>query len=194
MFHYPGTRWTRLQAEAMGLPLFDFESQARNLDEELADLRVALQTLMHRYRITGVLTGTVASDFQKRRIDILCDELGLKSFSPLWRKDPLLIVEEELALGLDFIMTSCMALGLGEHWLGRRLDSDAISELKSLRDRYGLNIAFEGGEAETFVFDAPIFNKRIIIASSSKHWKGDSGYLEIEKAYLEEKRVARPPP
>ncbi|HKT21009.1 MAG TPA: hypothetical protein VJR06_00085, partial [Nitrososphaerales archaeon] len=46
------------------------------------------------------------------------------------------------------------------------------------------HVGLEGGEGETFVLDAPFFSRRIDVRSSTKHWSGDSGYLEITDAAL----------
>jgi diphthine-ammonia ligase len=82
------------------------------------------------------------------------------------------------------IMTGVAALGLDETWLGRQLDEGAIDDLARLHAKYGVNPGLEGGEGETFVLDCPLFDRRIEIISSEKHWKGDAGYLEILEARL----------
>jgi diphthine-ammonia ligase len=83
---------------------------------------------------------------------------------------------------------SVSALGLDERWLGRSLDAAAIDELAMLGRKFKFHVGLEGGEGETFVLDAPFFSKRIEVQSSAKHWKGDSGFLEITGASL----VAKP--
>jgi uncharacterized protein (TIGR00290 family) len=90
-------------------------------------------------------------------------------------------------MGFEFILTACMAMGLGSDWLGRTIDGKAIDELKGISRRYGISLVFEGGEAETYVLNAPIFRKRIRIVESHPVWKGDSGYLNIARASLSDK-------
>ncbi len=71
MFHFPNVRWTKLQAEAMGLP-------HRIIDvghDELLSLQDGLGKLEDQLGIEGVVTGAVASDYQKSRIDQICDTL-----------------------------------------------------------------------------------------------------------------------
>ena len=46
---------------------------------------------------------------------------------------------------------------------------------------------FEGGEAESFVLDAPLFRKRIVIDDAKTEWNGSTGRYLIEQAHLEEK-------
>jgi diphthamide synthase (EF-2-diphthine--ammonia ligase) len=57
-----------------------------------------------------------------------------------------------------------------------------------LQAKYGLQATLEGGEGETFVLDCPLFQKRIEIVSSEKHWNGVNGYLEFLDARLVEKQ------
>jgi uncharacterized protein (TIGR00290 family) len=90
-------------------------------------------------------------------------------------------------MGFEFILTACMAMGLGPDWLGRTVDSKAIDGLRNISKRYGISLVFEGGEAETYVLNAPIFRKRIRIVESHPVWKGDSGYLNIIRASLLDK-------
>ena len=56
-----------------------------------------------------------------------------------------------------------------------------------INEKYQVNIAFEGGEAETLAIDGPIFKKRIKILKDKKEWHLDSGVYIIEDAVLEEK-------
>jgi diphthine-ammonia ligase len=82
-----------------------------------------------------------------------------------------------------------MAMGLGANWLGRTIDSKAIDELKDIHSRYGTSIVFEGGEAETYVLNAPFFSRRIRIVEARPVWQGDSGYLDIVRASLDGERT-----
>jgi diphthamide synthase (EF-2-diphthine--ammonia ligase) len=59
-----------------------------------------------------------------------------------------------------------------------------VADLARLHEKYRINPALEGGEGETFVLDCPLFDRRIDVVSSRKHWNGDSGYLEILEARL----------
>jgi diphthine-ammonia ligase len=183
MFHYPNIGWTALQAEAMHLPQVALETKGVK-EEELVDLRQAIEKAKRDYSIEGLYTGAIASVYQKSRVERICDELGVKAVSPLWQVDPISHLTNIVAGGFEVIITGVAALGLDESWLGRALDKDAIRDLASLHAKYGVNPALEGGEGETFVLDCPLFDRRIRVVSSKKHWKGDAGYLEILDAHL----------
>jgi len=178
MFHFPNVEWTGLQAEALGIPRLLIHTRGLK-EDELEELKSALRNLT-KAGIDGVVSGAIASDYQRTRLDSVCEELGLRSFAPLWHKDQEQLVREQVDAGFEVIVTACSALGLTEDWLGRRLDQASVDELVKLRGRYGLNVAFEGGEAETFVLDGPMFSGRLEVTRMSKHWFHDSGYLEFE--------------
>jgi len=186
MFHYPDIEWTRLQAEAVGIPQVTAKASGVK-EEELGAMKEALLELKRTRGIDCVVTGAIASEYQKWRIERICYELGIRSVAPLWRKDPEQLLTEQVEMGFEFILTACMAMGLGPDWLGRMIDSKAIDELKSIRRRYGISLVFEGGEAETYVLNAPMFTKRIRIAEARPVWKGDSGSLDIVRASLYDK-------
>jgi ABC transporter with metal-binding/Fe-S-binding domain ATP-binding protein len=183
MFHFPNLKWTGLQAEAAGLPQVT-QITAGVKEEELQDLEAVLEKATKRYGIDAVCTGALASDYQKTRVERVCSGLGLKCLSPLWHSDPESHLRALLRDGFVFQVVSVSALGLGQSWLGRTIDSAAIDELVKLGAKYRFHIGFEGGEAETFVLDCPLFSRRIEILRSEKHWSGDSGYLEIADARL----------
>lgn len=178
MFHYPNIRWARLQAKALGIPQSIMRTKGRK-EEELLDMKA----LLSQASADGVVSGAFASEYQRERIDFACEELGLRSFAPLWHKcaDTYL---SELSQNFEAIITSVSADGLDEKWLGRRLDEKCIADLRKLCETRGVSPCGEGGEYETFVLDAPIFKRRVEIEKSSKAFSGASGMLSIEKARL----------
>ena len=183
MFHFPGVRWTMLQAQALGLPHHVLEVG----NDELLSLKEGLAETKRDFGISGVVTGAVASDYQKSRIDRVCDDLGLKSFAPLWHKDPRRLVDDLKLLGLKIMMIGVGAAGLDESWLGKELTDDRWAMLEALSMKYGIHLTGEGGEYETLVLDAPMFKKRVQIAKGHNQWDGDSGHYVIENAILREK-------
>jgi len=184
MFHYPSLKWTNLQADAAGIRQVRVPTSG-NKELELDDLERALDDLKKSMGIEGIVSGAVASEYQRTRLDNLCEGLGLRSFAPLWHKDQAELVHDEIEAGFEAIVTACNALGLDEKWLGRRLGPIELDELTKLHKKYGLSIAFEGGEAETFTLASPAFRTRLKVMKATPHWKGESGYLELEDVRVE---------
>ncbi len=186
MFHYPNVKWSELQAKAIDLPYTIVKTKGMK-EKELEDLERCLVRLKNSLNLEAIISGAIASRYQKKRIDMLCDKLGIKSISPLWGVNQSSLVEEEIRIGLDIIITSCKALGFNRNWLGRKIDSRCLEELISIKDKFGINIAGEGGEYETFVTDCPFFKKVIKILDLEKIWANNAGYIIIKNAKLEER-------
>lgn len=187
MFHVPNIHLTELLSDALGIPLLQEDTQGRK-EEELEDLKKIL-TKLKKKGIQAVFTGAIASKYQKSRIDRLCHELGMESVAPIWGYDPLEYMNELIELGFIVIITSVAAEGLDESWLGREIDKKSLKDLIKLHNKYGLHLAFEGGEAETLVLDGPIFKKKLRILDSSNVWDKDNGSLIIKDAILENKNL-----
>ena len=117
----------------------------------------------------------------------MADEVCLKAISPYWHVNELDYMRTIVSLGFDVIISGVSAYGLDEKWLGRKIDDECIDDLIKLNEKIGLNLAFEGGEAETLVLDGPIFKKRLKIIKDKIIWNVDSGLYIIEDAILEEK-------
>ena len=183
MFHFPNVEWTKLQAQALELPHHSLEAK----NDELFSLKEGLAQVKEDLGINGVVTGAVASDYQKSRIDRLCEDLGLKSFAPLWHKDPRRLVEDLKSLGFKIMMIGVGAGGLDESWLGKELADDRWAMLEALSMKHGIHLTGEGGEYETLVLDAPMFRKRVQVVKGHTQWDGDSGHYVIDSAVLRDK-------
>lgn len=178
-FHHPNVEWCKLQAQAMQLPITFYKAR-EGKELEVEDLKKVLGEL----EIDGVVSGALASEYQKEKIDFICEELGLKSFAPLWHKNQKRLMKELVENGFEIIISSVSAEGIGKEILGRRIDEKTLEELEKLSEKYGFNPAFEGGEAESFVINAPFFKKKIKIKKARTTWNGANGSYEIEEAEL----------
>lgn len=185
MFHTSNIHLTELAAEAMDIPLIRASTPGIK-EKELMDLKAVLTDLKGR-GVDAVFSGALASSYQKSRIDKICEELSLKSIAPLWQVDPYRYMEEIIKLKFETILVSVSAEGLDESFLGRKLDLEILEELVNLHKKYGIHLAFEGGEAETLVLDCPLFKKRIKIREIEKIWDRDSGHINVKEAFLEDK-------
>ena len=172
MWHYPNAELTKCQAEALGIPIVYVKTKGEK-EKELDELKNGIKKLM----VDAVITGAVASNYQKERIEKLCSELKLKHLSPLWGRNQEELVHEMIDSGMEIIITAVAADGLTKEWLGKLIDKKTVDELKKLN----VSVVGEGGEFETFVLFMPGFNKRLKVKQSKEHWKEDSGFLEIKE-------------
>ncbi len=185
MFHVPNIHITDLLAQALDIPIMSVETDGVK-EEELEDLKKAFFDLKN-LGVEAIYTGALYSVYQKSRIEKLGNEVDLKIISPYWHVDELEYMRKIVSLGFKIMICGVAAWGLDETWLGRIIDDETIDELIKINEKYYVDIAFEGGEAETLAIDGPIFKKRIEILKYKKEWHLDSGIFIIEDAVLKEK-------
>ena len=174
MFHTPNILYSSMQAAALGIRHETFDTEGVK-DHELKDLENALK----EQDVTELVTGAVASNYQKERIDAICERLGILHTSPLWHIAPLDELQE-ISTKFNAIISQVSAEGFDDSMLGARIDSKIIDKLVMLNKKYRINMLFEGGEAETFVLDAPLFKKRLEVVSYHKEWDGMTGRYLID--------------
>lgn len=161
MFHTPQIDLVKKQARTLGLPLLQVRTRGQK-EAELADLEKLLVQAKQKFDLDGIVSGALYSNYQRNRIEDLCERVGLKAYHPLWHKDSLDELREIVLAGFDVRFVKVAAGGLDETWIGRKLDEKTISELAALEKKWGLNPAGEGGEYETLVVNGPGFKKKIL--------------------------------
>jgi len=184
MFHYPNMHLVDLFAESVKIPLVKAETSGIQ-GQEVEDLR----RLIKKVDVDGIVSGAIASSYQKTRIEEICKQLRLECITPLWNENPLSILKEILNLNFEVIITGVYAYGFSREWLGKKIDEATVADLIGLNRQYGVSLVGEGGEYETLVLNAPFYKKRITVVEAEKVWKNQSGYFLVTKAMLEDKRV-----
>ncbi len=182
MYHSVNIHLTNLLSEALNIPLVSKETTGEK-EKELSDL----QTLLKPLDIDGVISGAIASEYQRTRIERICHNIHMKSFTPLWHKNQTLLLNEQINAGFCCIIVGVYAQGFNESWLGIPIDQNTIAHLEELHKNHQINIAGEGGEFETLIIDGPILKKKLQIEQSTVIWHRDSGSYIINKATLQKK-------
>lgn len=143
-----------------------------------------LERLRASEPIDGLVVGALRSDYQKTRVERMCERLGIRSFTPVWHHDGSEHMRDLIAHGHKLILTSVTTDGLGEDWVGTHLDADRLQSLEQLAAEYRFNVDGEGGEYETAVLAAP-WMKQSIVVNQTVHWTGRRGWVDIWNAALE---------
>ncbi len=170
MFHYPNAAKAEQVASLLDIPWHTTpESKFKMAIENYAGMG-----------ISAVVSGAIASEYQKTRIERLCTKLGIESYTPLWRKDQRAILDEILLRGMKVMIVSVSAEGFDDNDLGRIINRNYIEELESKNLKYGINISGEGGEYETFVLGAS-GTMQLEVTEHKKVWEGSHGYYIIEE-------------
>jgi ABC transporter with metal-binding/Fe-S-binding domain ATP-binding protein len=188
LFHTPNLSLVALQAEAWGKRHRLVPISGRGETAELDALDRALAGSRG-----PVVTGAIASSYQWARVVRVADLHGRRVYAPLWRKDPIRVVREEIAAGLDIRFVHLSAEPLPVEWVGERLTLDRLAELSRLdREVRGVNVAGEGGEYETLVVDAPFFAARLVVDRASTVVDRSTARLVISSAHLKRRTGVGP--
>ena len=208
MFQLPNTSLAGLQAHSIGISWLPILSDGTENDEiedlgygirGKTDVKVAFDKVKHDtasinfpsdfvlqtgdLEIDALVVGALRSDYQKTRIERMCEKLGLISYCPLWHHDPEEHMHSLIEHGFDVRIVSVSTDGLGEEWLGKKITQQSLEELARISDKFRFNLDGEGGEFETIVVDAPHMSERIAVSGHS-NWKGNRGSWILESADL----------
>jgi predicted ATP pyrophosphatase (TIGR00289 family) len=181
MYHTPNLNLVDAIASSIGKPILKVPSSGLE-ESEVEDLLKAVELL----KVDGLVVGGIASSYQKKRFERICESIGIELIAPLWgwKDEEVISTASEL---FEAVIVKVSAMGLDESWLGKRIDGELIENLKKVKERYGINLAGEGGEFETLVLDAPFFRRRIRIKGSHVVSDPLSATLIVDEFYLEEK-------
>jgi diphthine-ammonia ligase len=179
LFHYPNSFIVSKLADAMDLPLIENYSASLDKEKEKDNLYKCLRQAKRQYAIDGIVHGTIASGFQLKIFNEVCNNMDLKIYSPLWGIDTDRYYKELIKNSFKVVITRVAALGLDESLLGKTIDINIINHLRKNSKKFKFNLNFEGGEAETLVIDCPLYKKQVLIKESKIHWDGIRGMFEI---------------
>ena len=184
-FQTVGWNGVELMAKAMHLPFYFTETRGKSkqdsvhydhlnikADDEVEDLFKLLKKVRSKHpEINAVSTGAILSNYQRSRVESVCQRLELVNLSYLWqRTDQRVLLKEMIDRRIDAIIIKFASMGLSPHqFLGKSIQNrDVFDKLCALEDLYAMNVCGEGGEYESFVLDCPLFEKyKISIDKSS---------------------------
>lgn len=181
MFQLQNTEVTEYQAESIGTKWIQVISSGVENDE-IVELENAIRNSIGN-EIDALVVGALRSDYQKTRIERMCEKLGIISFCPMWHHDPELHMNSLVNHGFDVRIISVSSEGLDENWLGKKITRESLDELIQLSRKYRFNLDGEGGEFETITLNAPHF-KKSIHCEGEISWDGIRGAWNITKIHL----------
>jgi len=184
LLHFPAIELTKLQSKTLKISQITSTLDSNELAQEMDALKILLKRAKQDFQIEGLVHGGISSEFQKKRFEKICKENDLKIITPLWKINAKEYMNEIISSGFQFILTSVSSDGLDETWLGKIISRSDISKLSKLSDKFGFNLNFEGGEAETFVLDCPLYSYPLKIIKSKITWDGYRGVLQIDNVDL----------
>lgn len=124
-------------AKCLGFPLFIQKIMGSSLNthsldyvhdaaDEVEDLYSLVSNVEAEIKIEGVITGAICSEYQKRRVNNVCQRLNLDTCHPLWMRDQAQLLDEMIKSGQRSIVVKTSSMGLNKQHLGK-----SINELQS---------------------------------------------------------------
>jgi uncharacterized protein (TIGR00290 family) len=144
------------QAASLGFPLEEMFVPQGVSD---AEYEAQLVQLLKDGRATGVSSvvfGDIFLEDVRKFREKLLSKAGLNGVFPLWHRDTLELANNFIAAGFKAVITVVDSQQLSGEFVGREFDKTFLADLSS-----GVDPCGENGEFHTFVYDGPIFRKRI---------------------------------
>jgi ABC transporter with metal-binding/Fe-S-binding domain ATP-binding protein len=186
LLHYPNITFTSLQSQSMKIPQLIEKIISNHPENESEKVNSLITCAKETYSIDGIVHGGILSEYQKDNFSLVCEKNQLEIISPLWNKDPESYMKELLDENFEYIVSTVSSEGLDDSWLGQTITETNLEKLQKLQKKFGFNLNFEGGEAETFVTNCPLFEKPLLIKNSVIKWDGYRGRFEILEAQLKD--------
>ena len=142
------------QARSIGLPISRVLISKNDSNEEYeAQMKEVLLQFQQSGVNTVVFGDIFLEDIRKYREENLA-RVGMKGVFPIWKKDNL--PQAFIDSGFKAIVTCVDAKALDKKFVGRLFDGEFLAELPASVDPNG-----ENGEFHSFVYEGPIFRKKI---------------------------------
>ncbi|KAL8435985.1 hypothetical protein ACSSS7_002030 [Eimeria intestinalis] len=176
MYQSVGTEMTSAVAECLGVPHFCATVRGRPINTESLNYQTTagdevedLYELLSRVKeaipgLEAVSCGAILSEYQRRRVEHVCERLGLVPISLLWNRQQEDLLGEMIEWGLHAVLVKTASMGLSRKHLGRSL-SDLLPHFVALHKKHGFHVCGEGGEYETLTLDCPLFQKGSTVVS-----------------------------
>ena len=147
------------QADSLGYPLEEIFISKNASNEEYES---KMRDVLVKYREAGVSSvvfgDVLLEDVRRYREDNLA-KVGMRGIFPLWKRDTTELANTFINLGFKAIITCVDSKVLGKRFVGRVYDKQFLRELPPHVDPCG-----ENGEFHSFVYDGPIFRRKISFA------------------------------
>jgi len=145
------------QAESLELPLEKVFITSKTSNEQYEAIMREILVKYKQAGVSAVAFGDIfLEDLKKYREDNLA-KIGMKGLFPLWKKDTAKLAQTFIDLGFKTIIACVDTDFLDKMFVGRTFNREFLTKLPGNIDPCG-----ENGEFHSFVYDGPIFKKRIV--------------------------------
>jgi uncharacterized protein (TIGR00290 family) len=144
------------QARSLGFPLDRVNISGKSSDEEYESRMKETLTRYRRMGVSSVAFGDIFLDDVRKYRERNLTKIGMNGLFPLWRKGSKRLANRFIDLGFKAVVTCVDSNVLDGSFAGRVFDRQFLADLPSSVDPSG-----ENGEFHSFVYDGPIFRRKI---------------------------------
>jgi uncharacterized protein (TIGR00290 family) len=151
------------QSESIGIPVEEvwIPSKASN-DIYQEQMSRSLSRAKQSANISSVIFGDLFLEDIRAYRERFLQEIGFECLFPLWRKDTNDLALYFVEAGFRAIICTVDPAKLDPKFCGREFDKNFLSEIPKTVDPCG-----ERGEFHTFVYDGPIFKRKLKVKTGS---------------------------
>lgn len=164
------------QADSIGIKLIQNKTTIKKYN---ANFKKTIRKIKKEGIDIGVF-GDVNFPLSKKWVNNICKQTRIKPIMPLWNIDEEEIMNEFINAGFRAIVVSANKKYFTKNWLGMEINRNFIRSIKRLNKKNNVNICGEKGEYHTFVYDGPIFKKKIKIIKGKKVLRRGYWFLDIK--------------
>jgi uncharacterized protein (TIGR00290 family) len=162
----------RAQAEAAGVDIVQKPAAWKTYEGRFKEAVTGLKE-------KGIYTGIFGDiDLQQHRdwVERVCKEMSVTPQLPLWNRQREELVKEFIDSGFKAVIVAVSAPVLGKEWLGREINREFVREIGGMSQ---VDLCGEKGEYHSFVYDGPIFKKRVEFNTGRKILRDKHWFLEL---------------
>lgn len=154
--HGERTEMIKLQGESLNIPVHFIECTYENYTSQFVN---AIEHLKNQLNITGIAYGDLYLDEHREWGEKVAAAANVDSLYPLWMKkeEALQSLGKFVQSGYEAIVIRVREDVLEDKWLGRIVDETFLRDVQQTT----ICPMGEAGEYHTFVYDGPLFSKRI---------------------------------
>jgi len=159
------------QVQSIGLPLHKVSIPKDSTNEQYESAFKKVLLKFKNKGINEIVFGDIFLEDVKKYRDDLLVTLDMKGIYPIWKKDSKVLARKFIELGFKAVTTCIDSQQIDKKFAGREYDSEFLNNLPNSADPCG-----ENGEFHTFVYDGPLFDKKINFTKGEIVFRDDRFY------------------
>lgn len=164
------------QAESIDVNLIQNKTTIKRYDTNF-------KKIIRKIKKEGVnigIFGDINFPSSKKWVYKICKQTKIKPVILLWNVSEEKIMNDFIDSGFKAFVVSANRKYFNKNWLGTEINKNFVRNIKKLNKKNGVSICGEKGEYHTFVYDGPIFKKKIKIIKGKKVLRRGYWFVDVK--------------